>query len=66
MLTIKILVVLKTKQGNLIASFLNENIGEGENSHIDIPKGFENYPKTGRKKCFNYNKRLYVLCQSPH
>ena len=42
------------------------NIGEGENVYVDLPKGFGQYLKTGRKKCLKLKNTLYDICQIPH
>ena len=51
MLTLKIFCGLKPNQGDLSSDLFHENIGKGENFYANMPKGFEQYLKTGRKKC---------------
>ena len=61
MFTIKILLGLKSNQGDVIASFLRVDIGEGENVYVDMRKGFGRYSKTGHKKCLKLKNNLYGL-----
>ena len=56
----------KLKKGDATAAFIHVDIGEGENVYINTLKGFDQYSKSGRKKCLNLKKMLYGLCQSPH
>ena len=65
MITLEILLGLKSKQGDVSADFLHANIGEGKNVYADKPKGFEKDSKTGRKKCLKLKNTLYGLRQSP-
>ena len=65
MITIKIFLVLKSDQGDVIDTFLHADIGEGENVYINMPKCFEQYSKTGHKKFLKLKKMIYGLCQSP-
>ena len=51
MLTLNIFLGLKSNRGDVTDAFLHEDIVEGENVYFDTPKGFEQYWKTGRKKC---------------
>ncbi len=59
------LLGLKSKQGDVTAAFLHADLEEGENVFVDMPKGFEQYSKNGRKKVLKLKKTLYGLRQSP-
>ena len=37
MLTLKVLLGLKSKQGNITAAFLHGNLEEGENVFVEMP-----------------------------
>ena len=65
MLILEVLLGLKSKQGDVTAAFLHADIPEGENVFVDMPRGFEQYTKSGRKKCLKLKKTLYGLRQSP-
>ena len=65
MLTIEILIGLKSEQGNVTDTSPHANIGEGENVYVNMPKRFEQYYKTGHKKCLKLKKMLYGLHQIP-
>ncbi len=56
---------LKLKQGDVTADFLHADLEEGENFFTEMPKGFEQYAKNGRKKVLKLKKTLYGLRQSP-
>ena len=53
MLILEVLLGLKSKQGDVTAAFLHADLEEGENVFVDMPKGFEQYSKNGRKKVLN-------------
>ena len=65
MLILEVLLGLKSKQGDVTAAFLHADIPEGKNVFVDMPRGFEQYTKSGRKKCLKLKKTLYGLRQSP-
>ena len=50
MLILKVLLGLKSKQGNVTTAFLHSEIPEGEKVYVDLPCGFEQFSKNGRKK----------------
>ena len=56
---------LKSNQSGVTYAFLHARIGEGGNFYVDVPKGFEQYLKIGRKKCLKLKNTLYGLCQIP-
>ena len=64
--TLDIFLGLKSNQGHVAADFLHTNIGEGENIYVNIPKCFEQYSKTGLKKCLNLKNTLCGLHQGSH
>ena len=51
MTTLEILLVLKSNQGGVPSQLYHEIMVEVEKLYIGMPKGFEQYLKTGRKKC---------------
>ena len=65
MITLQILIGLKSKHVGVTASFLRSNIVYGENVYVYLPKGFYKYSKTGRKKCLKLKKKFNGLRQSP-
>ena len=65
MLILEILLGLKSKQGNVTAAFLHADIPEDEKVYIEMPRGFEQYSKNGKRKRLKLRKTLYGLCQSP-
>ncbi len=65
MLIMEVLLWLKSKQGDVTAAFLHDDLEEDENFFVEMPKGFEQYAKNGRKKVLKLKKTLYCLCQIP-
>ena len=63
-LTLEILLGLKSKKGDVTAAYIYENIGEGENVYVDKPKGFEQYLKTGRNNRLKFKKTINGLNHS--
>ena len=63
MLILEILLVLKSKQGEVTAAFLYAEISEGEKVYVNMPQGFEQFSKDGRKKCLRLKRTLYGLHQ---
>ena len=60
MLTLEVLLKLKSKQGDVTAAFLHADLGPDENIYVYMPLGFR---KKG--KVLKLNKTLYGLRQSP-
>ena len=60
LLILKILLKLKSKQGDVTAAFLHGKLEEGENIFVEMPTGFK---KPG--KVLKLKKTLYGLRQSP-
>jgi len=65
MLILEVLLELKSKQGDITAAFLHADLEEDEKVYVEMPKGFEQYDKRGRKKVLKLRKTLYGLRQSP-
>ena len=63
-ITIDIFLGLKSKQICVADAFLHAYVGEGEIFYINIPKGFDQYYKTGCNKFLNKKKTLYGIFQS--
>ena len=64
MLILEFLLGLKSKQGNVTASFLHSDLGKYEKVFVDMPRGFEVKGKNGSMKVLKLFKTLYGLCQS--
>ena len=60
------IVWFEVKEGcDVTDVLLHANIGEGENVYVDTPKDFDQYLKTGHKKCLKFKNTLYGIYQSP-
>eukprot|EP00804_Cyclotella_cryptica_P007787 CCRYP_001378-RD/>CCRYP_001378-RD protein AED:0.47 eAED:0.48 QI:0/-1/0/1/-1/1/1/0/137 len=60
MLILEVLLKLKSKQGDITASFVHADVEEGENIYVEMPCGFRKQGKVLKLK-----KTLYGLRQSP-
>ena len=60
MLTFEVLLELKSKQGDVTATFLHADLGPDENIYVNMPLGFRQ-----KGKVLKLNKTLYGLRQSP-
>ena len=56
----RVLLKLKSKQGDVTAAFLHADLNEDEKVYVEMPLGFR---KKG--KCLKLKKTLYGLRQSP-
>ncbi len=65
MFILEILLGLKSMQGDVTCAFLHADLKENEMVYIDMPMGFTQYSKNGKKTCLKLNKTLYGLRQSP-
>ena len=65
MLILEVLLGLKSKQGDVTATFLHANLGKDEKLFVEMPRGFEVRGKNGRPKVLKIFKTLYGLRQSP-
>ncbi len=65
MFILEILLGLKSMQGNVTCAFLHADLEENETVYVDMPMGFAQYGKNGKKMCLKLNKTLYRLRQSP-
>jgi hypothetical protein len=65
MFILDILLGLKSMQGDVTCAFLHADLEENKTVYIDMPMGFAQYGKNGKKKCLKLKKTLYGLRQSP-
>ncbi len=65
MFVLEVLLGLKLLQGNVTCAFLHTDLEENEKVYIDMPMGFAEYGKNGKKMCLKLKKTLYGLPQSP-
>ena len=66
MFILEILLGLKSMQGDVTCVFLHADLKEKETVYVDMPMGFAQYGKNGKKMCLKLNKTLYGLRQSPN
>ena len=65
MLIIEVLLGLKSKQGDVTAEFLHADIPENERVYVEMPRGFKQFSKNGRKKCLKLKNTLHGIWKSP-
>ncbi len=65
MFILEILLGLKSMQGDVTCAFLHADLKENKTVYVDMPMGFNQYGKNGKKMCLKLNKTLYGLRQSP-
>jgi hypothetical protein len=65
MFVLEFLLGLKSMQGNVTCASLDAILEENEKVNVNMPIGFSQYGKNGKKKCLKLKKTLYRLCQSP-
>ncbi len=65
MLILEILLGLKSMQGDVTCAFLHADLEESKTFYVDMPMGFAQYGKKGKRKCLKLKKTLYGLQQSP-
>ena len=53
MLILEILLVLKSKQGNVLCAFLHGELEPGENVYVEMPLGFSSILRMGQEKSSN-------------
>ena len=61
MFILEILLGLKSMQGDIIYAFLHADLNKNETVYVDMPIGFAQYGKNGKKKCLKLKKTLYRL-----
>jgi hypothetical protein len=61
MFILEILLGLKSMQGDVTCVFLHADLKENKTVYIDMPMGFAQYGKNGKKKCLKLKKSLYRL-----
>jgi hypothetical protein len=64
MFVLEVLLGLKSLQGNVTCAFLHADLEENEKVYVDMPMGFAQYGKNGKKMCLKLKKTLYGLRQS--
>jgi hypothetical protein len=65
MLILEVLLVLKSKQGDITCAFLHADLEPDEMVYIAMPLGFNTKSKNGKRQVLKLNKTLYGLHQSP-
>jgi len=61
MFILEILLGLKSMQGVVTCAFLHADLKENETICVDMPMGFTQYSKNGKKQCLKLKKTLYGL-----
>ena len=56
MLTLEVLLGLKSKQGDITAAFVHADVEKGENIYVEMPRGLR---KQGK---FSSSRRLFMAC----
>ena len=51
MFILEILLGLKSMQGDVTCAFLHTDLEENKTVYVDMPMGFTQYGKNGKKKC---------------
>ena len=65
MLIPEVLLVSKSRQGDVTAAFFHIEIPENKKVYVELPRLFEQFSKNGNKKNFKLKKTLYGICHSP-
>jgi hypothetical protein len=65
MFVLQVLLGLKSLQGDITCAFLHADLEENKNVYVNMPMGFTQYGKNGKKMCLKLKKTLYGLRQSP-
>ncbi len=66
LLILENLLSLKSKQADVIATFLHATLGEDERVYVEMTLGFKRRGTNGKCKVLDFKKTLYVFHQSPH
>jgi hypothetical protein len=61
MFILEILLGLISMQGNVTCAFLHADLEKNKTVYVDMPMGFAQYGKNGKKKCLKLKKTLYGL-----
>ncbi len=61
MFILEIPLGLKSMQGDVTCAFLHADLEENETVYVDMPMGFAQYGKNGKKQCLN-SKRHSMGC----
>ena len=64
MLILEVLLVFKSKQGDVTAEVLHEDIPENEKVYVEMTRGFDQFSKNGLKEYLKLKKTLYGIRQS--
>ncbi len=65
MFVLEVLLGLKSLQGNVTCAFLHADLEENKKVYVDMPMGFAQCGKNGKKMCLKLKKALYGVRQSP-
>jgi hypothetical protein len=65
MFVLEVILGLKSLQGDIICAFLHADLEENNKVYVNMPAGFSQYDKNGKKMCLKLKKTLYGLRQSP-
>ena len=65
MFILEVILGLKSKQGDVLAAFLHSGLAPGEEVYVEMPLGFNELSKNGKKQVLRLKKTLYGLRQSP-
>ncbi len=59
------ILLVKSKQEDVLCTFLHGELEPDENVYVEMPLGFSQYAKDGTQKVLKLKKTLYGLWQSP-
>ena len=65
MFILEVFLGFKSKQGDVTVAFLLSDIGKDKKVHVDMPRGFKQYPKNGHEQCFKMKNTFYGIFQRP-
>ena len=65
MLIIEAILKLKSNKCDITAAFIHAKIEENEKVFLEMPRGFEQYDKRGKRRVPRLKKTRYGICQSP-
>ncbi len=65
MFVLEVLFGFKLLQGNVTCAFLHADLKENKKVYVNMPMGFAQYGKNGKKMCLKLKNTLYGLRQSP-
>ncbi len=65
MFILEVILGLKSKQGDVLAAFFHSDLAPEEEFYVEMPLGFNELSKNGKKQVLQLKKTLYGLRQSP-